>query len=349
MQTINNLKDLVPLLAGITQRNAFCKVILDNVPAKLKTPLGRAARDFYGHGWPDSSLANGFSPSTHNGQNKAANRLLSTAYGRANRLDGLIKSCKKSSKKRGHSFTEADEQHMRDLWADAQAGKTPWTGLLDFAAYGETLETGNAGSPFSPAFDRLNNKQGYWPGNVVVVPNILNKTIKDFNRRLTIEAIVKAGLSETPDLALLQSVRVDRKQIHTYISGKGTQVFKSHPALKPYQAAMLELTKQAIYERGTCVVTGLAFVAEPGHPCMPSWDLIDQTKTGKRTWQGSGKAARLISTEPGTETLRDMRLVCGFFNVGRGAWTDHTWWTLAARVREIVKQGQIDTLLRAPF
>ena len=72
MQTIDTLEALVPLLAGITKRDAFCKVILDNVPAKLKTPLGRAARDFYGHKWTDGSLAVGLSPSIHNGTHKAA-------------------------------------------------------------------------------------------------------------------------------------------------------------------------------------------------------------------------------------------------------------------------------------
>lgn len=80
MQAIDNLEGLLPLLAGITKRDTFCKVILDNVPPKLKTPLARAARDFYGHAWSNKSLANGLSPCTHNGTAKAANRLTTVVW-----------------------------------------------------------------------------------------------------------------------------------------------------------------------------------------------------------------------------------------------------------------------------
>lgn len=346
---VTTMEELLPLVAEAKTCREFGAIVLANCPPKLKGPLSRQARDHFGWDYNDGLVAYWVSLGSHGEARKNRMNATSAAYDRANRLEGLIRSCKASSNKRGHSFTEADGLHLRSLWADAQAGDTPWVGLLDFEAYGEVRETGNAGNPWAPSFDRLDCSKGYWQGNVVVAPNILNKTINRFDRRLTIELIAKAGQLETPDFSALRTARLGGKPIHTLIAGNGANVFQYHPALKPYQAEMMELTKQALYRRGTCAVTGLAFVAEQGHPCLPSWDLIDQSKTGKRTWQGTGKAARCINTEDGTERPEDMRLVCRFFNHGRCSWQDEDWWKMANRVREIVGAGQIDSLLTAPF
>ena len=382
---ITTLEDLLPLVAEAKTCKEFCWVVIQHAAWGHRRRLALGCRDHFGWSYNDGLVKYWVAPHSHSDERKQKlrassdawlavpenkerrqrlglahraipeikerNRVNATSHGRKaeNRLELQISSCRKRSKQRGHSFTIEDETHLRTLWASAVVGKTPWAGLLDFGAFGLADEAGSGGHPFAPSFDRLDNNHGYHAGNVVVTPNLWNRTIKDFNRRLTVEAICKAGQPETPDFATLKSSRPHRTQIHTYIAGNSASVFWAHPALKPYQAEMLELTKQALFERGTCAVTGLAFVAEQGHPCMPSWDLIDQSKTGKRTYQGGGKAQRCISRENGTERPEDMRLVCQFFNYGRNSWQDSDWWRMAARVREIVNAGKIDTLLTAPF
>lgn len=186
------------------------------------------------------------------------------------------------------------------------------------------------------------------------MPNILNRTINEYDRRLVLELIAKAARfnltrqAEVPNIAALKDARPNGVFCHTYLAGQGRQVFKTHPALKAEQATLLKLTQVALYERGTCAVTGLAIIPIPGHPCFPSLDLVDHTKTGKRTYKGVGRAARRVKSEDGTERPEDMRLECAFYNMGRCNFDDADWWTMAHHVRSLVDQGRMDELLRAP-
>jgi hypothetical protein len=310
----------------------------------------------------DKTLEGGLKPGRHTAGHveaqRAANRaamakIRSTPEGRertliadrTNRLSKLLASCRKSSAKRAHGFV--DETHLCDLWVRAQAGETPWHSLLDFAAYGVAEDTGKAGSPWAPSFDRLANGFGYVAGNVAVVPNVLNRTCNRYDRRLVLGLVAQAARlrserrQDEADLGGLRAARPRGYHLEGYLSGSSANVFRHHPALVPHQAEMMERSFDALYGPGggICPVTGLAFSAEPGHPCFPSWDLIDHRLCCQRRFVGTGRDARLVSTEGGRERPSDMRLVVALFNYGRNVWKDADWWRMADRVRELVDAG----------
>lgn len=74
MKTVTTLEELLPLVQGITKRDEFCLVVIKHVPANLKTPLARAARDALGLPWPNNSLSTGLSPGQHTEKHRARNR-----------------------------------------------------------------------------------------------------------------------------------------------------------------------------------------------------------------------------------------------------------------------------------
>ncbi len=387
MKTVTTLEELLPLVAGAKTCEEFCGIALLHVPKMKKFKLAKQARDALGHIWSDNVVQNMLTPSYRGEkrvnarlaaevayranpvhqetmrkarvarraipekaeQDKVSSRICGTAWRRANRLKILLRNCESSSLKRGHSFTEVNQLHLEKIWESAKSGNSPFSGLMDFDAWGAL-----GGHPFAPSFDRLDCSKGYDVGNVVVVPNILNRTVNEYDRRLVMELIAKAahfnltGQAEAPNIAALKTARPNGVCCHIYLAGRGRQVFKVHPALKAEQATLLKLTQVALYERGTCAVTGLAIIPTPGHPCFPSLDLVDHTKTGKRTYKGVGRAARRVKSEDGTETPEDMRLVCAFFNMGRCNFQDDDWWKMAHHVCTLVDQGRIDELLRAP-
>lgn len=387
LKTVTTLEELLPLVTDAKTCEEFGSIIIAHVPKRFKLRLALQARDSLGREWTDTVVTHWLAPAYHTEahaqyrqaatvayranpvhqetmrkarvarraipekaeQDKASSRICCTAWRRANRLKILLKNCESSSLKRGHSFTEVNQWHLEKIWQSAKSGNSPFSGLMDFDAWGAL-----GGHPFAPSFDRLDCSKGYDVGNVVVVPNILNRTVNEYDRRLVMELIAKAarfnltGQAEAPNIAALKTARPNGVCCHIYLAGQGRQVFKGHPALKPQQATLLKLTQVALYERGTCAVTGLAIIPTPGHPCFPSLDLVDHTKTGKRTYKGVGRAARRVKSEDGTETPEDMRLVCAFFNMGRCNFQDNDWWKMAHHVRALVDQGRMDELLRAP-
>jgi hypothetical protein len=257
----------------------------------------------------------------------------------------MLGSCRQRSALRGHGPVE--EGHLRDLWVQAQASDFAWRGLIDFGAYGVAEETGRAGSAWAPSFDRLDNALGYVAGNVTLVPNILNRTCNRYDRRLVIDLVVRASrfrkgeLPETGDTGQLKCARPHGERLETRLAHKGAQLFKLHQALVPHQAEMMRIALDALYGPGggVCRVTGLMFVPELGHPCFPSWDLIDHELCSQHRYAGTGKAKRTVATTCGRETPTDMRLVCQFFNLGRNVWSDADWWRMADHVRRLVEAG----------
>ena len=137
------------------------------------------------------------------------------------------------------------------------------------------------------------------------------------------------------------SVLGGNQQLEVRLSGMSASVYRNHPALAPNSAEMMRLALDALYGIGgsVCPVTGVAFSAEPGHPCFPSWDLADNRLCGQRRFIGSGRAQRLISTSGGRETPADMRLVCQLFNLGRCTFDEADWWRMADHVRKLVDAG----------
>jgi hypothetical protein len=264
---------------------------------------------------------------------------------RANPLSKMIGHCRYSSKMRGHG--PVDEAHLRYLWERALGGETPWHGLLDFKAFGVADDTGTAGSPWAPSFDRLDNRLGYVEGNVALVPNLWNRTCNRYDRRLVLDLVTRASLlrierrQDRATVEVLGMARLHRLRLESYLSGSNGNVFHCHPTLVPHRAEMMRMTLSALYSAGggVCAVTGLAFVPEPGHPCMPSWDLVDHRLGSQHRYAGSGRARQRVDTEGGRETPADMRLVCAFFNFGRCTFDDADWWRMADRVRELVEAG----------
>lgn len=371
---ITTLDKLLPLVAEAKTCKEFGAIVLEHVPVDLRRGLARAARDALGLPWRNASLDERIKPSFHgadqvearrqatllyrsNPEKQQRNREAVAANKRANRLDCIIHNCGSSSRHRGHTFDSEDAAYLRGLWNKAKISGGPWRGLVDFTAYGEE-RTG--GDPWAPSFDRVDNSRGYQAGNVRLVPNVWNKTCQQYDRRLVAELTAMAstmraeGHRASGDLEALRAARPWRRTLQTHLAGKAANVFKSHPALIPFEADMMAATLHKLYgpNGGVCEATGLPFVAEPGHPCFPSWDLLDHSKTGKRVWKNRqalstklGKEARrrhrVVSTEPGTERPEDMRLVCTFFNLGRSKWEDSVWWKMADRVRELVDAGRI--------
>jgi hypothetical protein len=290
-----------------------------------------------------SRVAKAKARSTPDGREKS--RAAGQANSRNNPLAKLVGSCRGRSAKRGHG--RVDEVNLRELWGLARTGDTPWNGLLDFGAYGTQSDTGSAGSPFAPSFDRLDSGRGYVAGNVVLVPNIWNRTCNRYDRQLVLDLTARAtrllseGRRDEADVKALRAARPYGSRLEMRLSRSCASVFGSHPALVSHRDEMMSRTIDALYGagRGVCPVTGLAFSAEPGHPCFPSWDLVDHVLCGKRRYSGTGRAARVVSTSGGQETPSDMRLVCQFFNLGRCTFDDADWWRMADHVRKLVEAG----------
>lgn len=324
---------------------AVCRTVvvalgLSSSPATRALVL--AAVDALGLPAPtDKTLRDRLMPGVHTASGQAKRRAISIRASRKNRLTKLIGACRGSSKQRGHG--KVDEIHLRTLWQAAEVGETPWHGLLDFGAHGVAEETGSAGGPWAPSFDRLDNDLGYVDGNVVLVPNIWNRTCNRFDRKIVLDLAAQAaqlyaeGRRQACNVDALRSARPFRSKLEAHLARPGANVFKVHPALLPHREEMMDCTLEALYGAGAgvCPVTGLAFSAEPGHPCFPSWDLVDHRLTGQRAW----REGRRASTEGGRERPSDMRLVCQFFNLGRCTFDDADWWTMADRVRELVDAG----------
>jgi hypothetical protein len=320
----------------LEQHRAACKA---NKSLKRSNPQYREKER------AESCIAAKIARATPEGQKRA--RVAAKTYARTNRLRIQINNCGNNSKRRGHGHVNGE--YLRELWERAFAGDTPWRGLLDFAAYGVADDTGTAGSPWAPSFDRLDNGLGYVAGNVAVVPNIWNKTCNRYDRRLVLDLVARAArlrseeVQEVADLAALNAARPNHSRLENRLSHKGASVFRNHLALVPHRAEMTTMTVEALYGSGggVCPVTGLAFSAEPGHPCFRSWDLVDHTLTGRREYvqTGNAKRLRIVSAEGGRETPADMRLVVAMFNYGRCTFDDADWWRMADRVRELVDAG----------
>lgn len=358
--TITTLEELLPHVHADMTCKEFGAAIIRLVPAELKFKLALATRDALGKDWSENSVRHWLSPNHHSErraerhrglsrrwysipenaersreasrensrrwrsvpENAERNREASLAHCRENRLDTLIRNCCGSSRRRGHSFTEADEAHLRELWARGERGELAWSQWLDFKAFGIASETGGAGHPWAPSFDRIDNSRGYTEGNCELVPNCLNVARVDFDRTLVDRLLVlahrvRAGIDPPPvaDPEALRAARVNGRSLHTYIAGLSANVFRNHPALIPHRAEMMAKTKHQFYGSGRCALTGLPFVAEAEHPQMQSWD-----------WAASGTRPK------GDERPEEMRLICRFANHARMNWPDSEFWLLCERM-----------------
>ena len=65
MPSIVTLKDLLPLVAGISTCREFCWILLQNVPGSHKHNLARKARDELGRTWSDGGLRTWLAPKRH--------------------------------------------------------------------------------------------------------------------------------------------------------------------------------------------------------------------------------------------------------------------------------------------
>jgi hypothetical protein len=117
-------------------------------------------------------------------------------------------------------------------------------------------------------------------------------------------------------------------------------LFRKHPNLLAHREEMVDRFRDDL-ARGSCAVTGLPFVYEPGHPCMPGYDLIDPKKAarGKSEPDQNSRRGVKITYAGGIETPADMRLVCRFVNLGMSTWGPEPWWVVARRAAELHEGG----------
>lgn len=353
--------ELWPHVHDAPNFKSMCRTLNDlgvlGLPASIKRPIARELCGKLGFEPSDLSFEDTLRPGRHTAERVEKNRATSKEnqyqqkpQHRFSRTLLRIRHRNKTRHGVHHPAGGLLDDYIAAVWEDAHRPNHPWAGVIDPTAFGDKSAGESGGSPFALSFDRLDCRLGYVPGNVQLVPNAWNKTVMDFGEAHTAElahAAVRGNVGDanpaTPETWIARTSMARTRLEAYFMSAFGNSgVFYKHPNLLLHKAEMIAKFSEAL-ARGRCEVTGLPFVYQPNHPQLPSWDLIDPSKSarGHSSQVAAGKRGTYhkFTFSGGSETPADMRLVCRFVNLGMATWGEGPWWVVARRAAELHEAG----------
>lgn len=143
MQTVTTLDQLLPLVAQAKTCREFGAIVLASCPPKLKGPLSKQARDYFGWDYNDGLVAYWVSPSSHGETRKAQMAAYNTVW-------LAVPENKQRRRASIDAWKESNPSYHTEYYQDRRANDPAFkiAGLLRTRLY-NAVKTGGAGKSAS--------------------------------------------------------------------------------------------------------------------------------------------------------------------------------------------------------